>query len=61
MRDFRRISRYERRKIANQLRLDSCRMIAGDRTPSMSVIKHRVWLYAFAAAVLMIGGYFVAF
>ena len=61
MKDYRRISRTERRKIANQLRLDSCRMIAGDRVPSLSVIKHRIWMYLIAVVVATVGGYFVAF
>lgn len=61
MRDYRKINRTERRKIANQLRLDSCRMIAGDRLPSMTIIKRRVWMYLFAFVIVGIGGYFMLF
>ena len=61
MRDYRRISRAERKKIANQLRLDSCRMIAGERIPSLSVLKNRIWMYLLAVAILGIGGFFVLF
>lgn len=61
MRDYRRISRVERRKIANQLRLDSCRMIAGDTSPSLSVMKKRIWMYLLAVVILGVGGFFVVF
>ena len=61
MMDYRKISGVERRKIANQLRLDSCRMIAGERSPGITVMKHRIWMYLLAVMILGIGGFFVMF